>query len=125
MKDYSSMSDFEINVAVFEAIHNGSPEFKEGENGAMIALSFEGDVIGGNSVEAEVQRSEFNPCNNPADAWPIITVNLIGVEPIYKNGTKWLAHAGDDSEFRCVEASGLRAAMAVYLMMKDAEKSHG
>ncbi|ELM1952530.1 protein ninX, partial [Salmonella enterica] len=23
--DYSQLSDFEINVAVFEAIHNGSP----------------------------------------------------------------------------------------------------
>ncbi|ENJ2114626.1 protein ninX, partial [Escherichia coli] len=24
--DYSQLSDFEINVAVFEAIHNGSPD---------------------------------------------------------------------------------------------------
>lgn len=31
--DYSQLSDFEINVAVFEAIHNGSPDYKEGENG--------------------------------------------------------------------------------------------
>ncbi|MGI4260975.1 phage protein NinX family protein, partial [Escherichia coli] len=26
--DYSQLSDFEINVAVFEAIHNGSPDYK-------------------------------------------------------------------------------------------------
>jgi hypothetical protein len=30
--DYSQLSDFEINVAVFEAIHNGSPDYKEGVN---------------------------------------------------------------------------------------------
>lgn len=39
--DYSQLSDFEINVAVFEAIHNGSPDYKEGENGAMVFISFE------------------------------------------------------------------------------------
>lgn len=36
--DYSQLSDFEINVAVFEAIHNGSPDYKEGENGAMVSI---------------------------------------------------------------------------------------
>ena len=42
--DYSQLSDFEINVAVFEAIHNGSPDYKEGENGDMVFVSFEGDI---------------------------------------------------------------------------------
>lgn len=43
--DYSQLSDFEINVAVFEAIHNGSPDYKEGENGDMVFVSFEGDIV--------------------------------------------------------------------------------
>ena len=71
--DYSQLSDFEINVAVFEAIHNGSPDYKEGENGAMVFISFEGDIVNGDAVEVEVERGSFNPCANPADAWPIIT----------------------------------------------------
>lgn len=70
--DYSQLSDFEINVAVFEAIHNGSPDYKEGENGDMVFVSFEGDIVNGDAVEVEVERGSFNPCVNPADAWPII-----------------------------------------------------
>lgn len=54
--DYSQLSDFEINVAVFEAIHNGSPDYKEGENGAMVFISFEGDIVNGDAVEVEVER---------------------------------------------------------------------
>ncbi|HHZ9913023.1 TPA: phage protein NinX family protein, partial [Escherichia coli] len=49
--DYSQLSDFEINVAVFEAIHNGSPDYKEGENGDMVFVSFEGDIVNGDAVE--------------------------------------------------------------------------
>ncbi len=58
--DYSQLSDFEINVAVFEAIHNGSPDYKEGENGAMVFISFEGDIVNGDAVEVEVERGSFN-----------------------------------------------------------------
>lgn len=96
MQDYSVMSDFEINKAV--AFHMGLSMVIIAENG---------------------KYGEFDPCGNPADAWPIVTSNLIGVEPIYQNGTKWLAHAGDDSEFRCVDTSSLRAAMIVYLQMME------
>ncbi len=60
--DYSQLSDFEINVAVFEAIHNGSPDYKEGENGDMVFVSFEGDIVNGDAVEVEVERGSFNPC---------------------------------------------------------------
>lgn len=77
--DYSQLSDFEINVAVFEAIHNGSPDYKEGENGDMVFVSFEGDIVNGDAVEVEVERGSFNPCVNPADAWPIITENNISI----------------------------------------------
>ena len=75
--DYSKLSDFEINAAVFEAIHGGSPDYKEGDGGAMVLISYEGDVVGGDAVEVEVERGVFNPCNSPADAWPIIAENKI------------------------------------------------
>ncbi|ELE8831176.1 DUF2591 family protein [Escherichia coli] len=128
--DYSQLSDFEINVAVFEAIHNGSPDYKEGENGAMVFISFEGDIVNGDAVEVEVERGSFNPCANPADAWPIITENKIST--MWMTAEKeWCAWSGGDLEEGCWEwenipdycfcgESPLRAAMIVFLMMQDA-----
>lgn len=46
-------------MAVFEAIHNGSPDYKEGENGDMVFVSFEGDIVNGDAVEVEVERGSF------------------------------------------------------------------
>lgn len=131
--DYSQLSDFEINVAVFEAIHNGSPDYKEGENGAMVFISFEGDIVNGDAVEVEVERGSFNPCANPADAWPIITENKIST--MWMTAEKeWCAWSGGDLEEGCWEwenipdycfcgESPLRAAMIVFLMMQDAKNA--
>ncbi|EHX1545002.1 DUF2591 family protein [Escherichia coli] len=131
--DYSQLSDFEINVAVFEAIHNGSPDYKEGENGDMVFVSFEGDIVNGDAVEVEVERGSFNPCANPADAWPIITENNIST--MWMTAEKeWCAWSGGDLEEGCWEwenipgyyfcgESPLRAAMIVFLMMQDANNA--
>lgn len=131
--DYSQLSDFEINVAVFEAIHNGSPDYKEGENGDMVFVSFEGDIVNGDAVEVEVERGSFNPCANPADAWPIITENKIST--MWMTAEKeWCAWSGGNLEEGCWEwenipgyyfcgESPLRAAMIVFLMMQDANNA--
>jgi len=131
--DYSQLSDFEINVAVFESIHNGSPDYKEGENGDMVFVSFEGDIVNGDAVEVEVERGSFNPCVNPADAWPIITENKIST--MWMTAEKeWCAWSGGDLEEGCWEwenipdycfcgESPLRAAMIVFLMMQDANNA--
>ncbi|HCJ5540424.1 protein ninX [Escherichia coli] len=131
--DYSQLSDFEINVAVFEAIHNGSPDYKEGENGDMVFVSFEGDIVNGDAVEVEVERGSFNPCANPADAWQIITENKIST--MWMTAEKeWCAWSGGDLEEGCWEwenipdycfcgESPLRAAMIVFLMMQDANNA--
>ncbi|MDX8764689.1 phage protein NinX family protein [Salmonella enterica] len=131
--DYSQLSDFEINVAVFEAIHNGSPDYKEGENGDMVFVSFEGDIVNGDAVEVEVERGSFNPCANPADAWPIITENKIST--MWMTAEKeWCAWSGGDLEEGCWEwenipgyyfcgESPLLAAMIVFLMMQDANNA--
>ncbi|HCY1989899.1 phage protein NinX family protein [Escherichia coli] len=120
--DYSQLSDFEINVKVFEAIHNGSPDYKEGENGDMVFVSFEGDIVNGDAVEVEVERGSFNPCANPADAWPIIMENMISV-CAYKRanpGMKALSWWEADSfgEHITLDDNPLRAAMIVFLMMQ-------
>ncbi|MGA6732359.1 phage protein NinX family protein [Escherichia coli] len=125
--DYSQLSDFEINVAVFEAIHNGSPDYKEGENGAMVFISFEGDIVNGDAVEVEVERGSFNPCANPSDAEPIIVENRIGIIPAPENGLWKAAHrkVGSDSTpyHMTQDENPLRAAMIVFLMMQDANNA--
>lgn len=120
MKDYASMSDFEINAAVFEALHGGNPDYKEGDGGAMILISYEGDVVGGDAVEVEVERGVFSPCSNPADAWPIITENRIST--IYLDENEWGCRGdGDKSNCRAINSNALRCAMIVFLMMKESE----
>ncbi|MHA6131426.1 phage protein NinX family protein [Escherichia coli] len=126
--DYSQLSDFEINVAVFEAIHNGSPDYKEGENGDMVFVSFEGDIVNGDAVEVEVERGSFNPCANPADAWPIITENSISIildNPSMPCATDNARDLFDDAGPNVGVAydNPLRAAMIVFLMMQDANNA--
>ncbi|KXR45695.1 phage protein NinX family protein [Escherichia coli] len=126
--DYSQLSDFEINVAVFEAIHNGSPDYKEGENGAMVFVSFEGDIVNGDAVEVEVERGSFNPCANPADALPIITENNISIildNPSMPCATDNARDLFDDAGPNVGVAydNPLRAAMIVFLMMQVANNA--
>ncbi|ELZ4585457.1 DUF2591 domain-containing protein [Escherichia coli] len=125
--DYSQLSDFEINVAVFEAIHNGSPDYKEGENGDMVFVSFEGDIVNGDAVEVEVERGSFNPCANPSDAEPIIVENRIGIIPAPENGLWKAAHrkVGSDSTpyHMTQDENPLRAAMITFLMMQGANNA--
>ncbi|WP_333890957.1 phage protein NinX family protein [Atlantibacter subterraneus] len=129
MTDYSKLSDFEINVAVFEALYNGSPDFKEGDNGAMTIISFEADVIGGEVIEIEAERGTFNPCNNPADAWPIIVSKKICIafdvfaEP--DDGGGWVASPAYYIEGERIRHDNpLRAAMIVFLMMQDSSHAN-
>lgn len=117
--DYSKLSDFEINAAVFEALHGGAPDYKESDGGAMVLISYEGDIVGGDAVEVEFERGAFNPCNNPSDAWPIIVDSRISIDNIYENGDRWLSFGGDDCEYRCIHENPFRAAMIVFLMMQE------
>ncbi|EHW4087004.1 TPA: DUF2591 family protein [Salmonella enterica] len=122
--DYTQLSDFEINIAVFEALHNGSPDCKEGDNGAMVLISFEAGVVGGEVVEFEAERGAFNPCNKADDAWPIIIQNSIGVIP-YKKGLSeaWNTATGLING-TTKDANPLRAAMIVFLMMQESKNAN-
>lgn len=112
--DYSKMSDFEINKRV--AIAVGCTAIYEND----VAVVFRRDndsppvVV---SVNAE-DLACFNPCNNAADAWPIITANLMRITPIYGAEVIWLVsrdvHAATDE-------NPLRAAMLVYLQLQEAK----
>jgi len=100
MTDYSKMSDYEVNCQV--AFH-----------------------IGLRTVEL-AEEGTFDPCNNPADAWPIILENKItifwdGGIPVAKTIDGYLGKTPICNNVH-VDRNPLRAAMIVFLMMKDAEK---
>jgi len=91
--NYEQMSDFEINGAV-GVCRFGSP---------------------GNE----------DYCRNPSDAWPVIVENSIGIEPSVING-EWVATFIENpvsdnlaSGICHVDANPLRAAMIVFLMMRE------
>lgn len=96
MKDYASMSDFEINCRVHAEVM---------------------EISGLDSFKAK------DYCNNPADAWPIITENKISIYAMSETDArgKWGAEAFYPSETYHFNDNPLRAAMIVFLMMKDGE----
>ncbi|MEM8396674.1 DUF2591 family protein, partial [Morganella morganii] len=104
---------FEINKAV--AIANG---YK--------VMSCEESVL----AYIDSGYKPFDPCNNPADAMPIIIENNISLHaPRLREG--WMAeYTGSDDDvndgfqadyFDAHNKNPYRAAMEVFLMMKDAE----
>ena len=106
--NYEEMRDFEINSLVFR-----------------LMMKYEPMHCHGGFIYHPIIGGEYNPCNNPADAWPIIletcmTIELadpnlggIGTNTIYNpRGTDWQCDYTDNSQ--C-----FRAAMICFLEMKD------
>ena len=102
MKDYASMSDQQINREVQKLTGIGCMR----GNGVLII--------------ADGRWRTFDPCNNPADAWPIITSSMISIHPVGSDGQLWEA-AGMDGMKADYDKNPLRAAMVVFLMMKEGE----
>ena len=103
MKDYGKMSDFEINKAVATALGM--------------------DVSGATEENNMMYDYVRDVCNNPSDAWPIMKESLIGVTPDEDGVTMhfygdWTARA-HCKNLQFTDKNPLRAAMIVYLMMKD------
>lgn len=111
--NYSEMTDFEINLSVFESLFG-----KMGDDRNMLRVW---------------QQGKFQPCNSWADAGPIIQSNLIDLEALYdftddteheieptgvwaaRGVTKFFEHPRSES------ANPLRAAMIVFLMMQESK----
>ena len=105
MKDYSKMSDFEINKAVATALGM--------------------DVSGATEENNMMYGYVPNICNNPSDAWPIIDSCGICVEfDLSEDGESRWCNASNVSKKISVkyQKNALRAAMIAYLMMKDEDK---
>ncbi|WP_227719862.1 phage protein NinX family protein [Yersinia proxima] len=116
MKDYSAMSDFEINKSVANYLGKTiQPDSCQDMGNAGF-----GDVIFQNGDSKDY-------CNNPADSWPIIFRERITLIPKV-TGYEWDAISpvilNDDIEHLHTDKNPLRAAMIFFLMMKDMENSH-
>lgn len=109
MKDYASMSDQEINMHVAPIIY---PESTVIESKSRPPCA----CIAGN-----IPNRWVDFCNNPADAWPIITGSMISIRPVGNDGQLWEA-AGMDGMKADYDKNPLRSAMVVFLMMKESEK---
>lgn len=114
---YEEMSDFDINKRVFpHTIDYGKCEDVMAQKNQSRGALMWGD--GANWFE-------FDPCNNPSDAWPIIVENKI--ETGWFCGDKWLAvidnqfEAGEFKRVAACHENPLRAAMIVFLKMQDGE----
>lgn len=118
MTDYSKISDFEINKLV--AVSQGfAPEncdiAKRGSS--LVGVGWDEDT--GSAIKV------FDYCNNPSDAWPIILSNDISL--MYMGNCYWGAttdakkYIKGTAKISSINVSPLRAAMIVYLMMKESE----
>lgn len=122
MKDYSKMSDFEINKWIaIELSPNGYIGINESTRSDSEV------VVTTENGEGCTKNSYVDYCNNPSDAWPLIESNLICLmadvfcEP--QDGGKWIAQPAYGWQHERVRNDNpLRAAMIVYLMMKEEEK---
>ena len=109
MNKYTELSDFEINLLVAQSV---LPETQyDVIKQTMDIIQF--------LVDGSFGYRFFDPCNNPADAMPIIIENKIGLSPMY-HSNKWTADCLD-YDFISVNKNPLRAAMELFLLMKDAE----
>ncbi|ENV9112182.1 hypothetical protein L400_00067 [Enterobacter hormaechei] len=102
--DYSKLSDKEVNRKV------------------QIASRLIGSLTGrGVLIVRDGKWEFFDPCNNPADAWPIITANKISIYAMSEADKRggWGAEAFHPNDAYSFNDNPLRAAMIVFLMMQE------
>lgn len=116
MNKYTELSDFEINLLVAQSV---LPETQyDVIKQTMDIIQF--------LVDGSFGYRFFDPCNNPADAMPIIIENKISLRaPTITD--RWKTEFVDEygnyvGYIRALNKNPLRAAMEVFLMMKDAER---
>ncbi len=107
MNKYRDKSDFEINKEVVKLIKT---------KGGYSCVDHDEIVKVYVSQNTGIYK-EFDPCNNPADAMPIIIEN--GISSLF-NGDEWICSALD-GEFLSINENLYRAGCEVFMMMKDAE----
>ncbi|EOA5628545.1 DUF2591 domain-containing protein [Providencia rettgeri] len=112
MNKYIKLSDFEINRRIAEMDTKNRYVYFEKEQ--TIFRKFNNG-----------QTQKFNPCNYPSDAMPIIIESGIAIRP-YKTATPvaFNAEIGEFYGHAVYNENVLRAAMELFLLMKDAENNN-
>ncbi|MGL4756634.1 MAG: phage protein NinX family protein [Aeromonadaceae bacterium] len=116
MKNYADKTSPEINFAVARIVStDGVVERNDLGNVVLIHDYHNGICLGWKSVDY---------CNNWADAGPVILENFISIDQHYNGSYARVCGYGDDGliSLQCLRNDILRAAMIVFLMMKDACK---
>ncbi|WP_368868641.1 phage protein NinX family protein [Proteus penneri] len=117
MNKYTELSDFEINLLVAQSV---LPETQyDVIKQTMDIIQF--------LVDGSFGYRFFDPCNNPTDAMPIIIENLISLMADMsddRGSTWWCASDISNGITSRYKSNPLRAAMEVFLMMKDAENEN-
>lgn len=115
--DYSKLSDFEVNLKLAHILL-GKDNYDWNSDKKEVYLA---GIDGGDFLP----NGYFDPCNNPADAWPIITANRIGIIPAPEHGAWRAANrvigANSDPRYFTQHANPLRAAMIVFLIMQESD----
>lgn len=119
--DYSKMSDFDINKLV--AIATGHKQL-----GSLGWRGLKDGDFNEVMVRGPLKIGGFDPCNNPADAWPVIVANNIDIIQDNGQGCALATNSaiqmflGDDVHISQDE-NPLRAAMIVFLMMQESKNA--
>lgn len=123
MIDYKNMSDLQINKLV--AMHLGKSVSAENEH-----LNSDACIL---VTDLAHEYIDFDPCNNPNDAWSIILENDIELNIYRVNGLKSGEYVAGGMFYRGVEISfnditvydknPLRAAMICFLNICDIKNS--
>ncbi|EKL3976966.1 DUF2591 family protein [Morganella morganii] len=127
MNKYRDKSDFEINKAVADFYLTLEYRFNSADKivelmDIDLSCEFGGEI----NLKDKYVTGTFDPCNNPADAMPIIIENKIcmayDVFAEERDGGSWVAQpAYGFSDERVRSDNYYRAAMICFLMMKDVE----
>ncbi|EJD6039027.1 phage protein NinX family protein [Morganella morganii] len=109
MNKYRDKSDFEINKAVAIQLDNdGKITSWAAVNGIMVGIA------------GEDYAKKFDPCNDPADTFPLIIDMKLSIHPdFYNNCESWIVRTVHIPPVK--DKSLTRAICIAYLMMKDAE----
>ncbi|ROJ32373.1 phage protein NinX family protein [Morganella morganii] len=123
MNKYRDKSDFEINKAVADFYLMREYRFNSADKivelmDIDLSCEFGGEI----NLKDKYVTGTFDPCNDPADAMPIVIENGICMNYIDKD-IGWGAYHFDEEkgELEIYDKNYYRAAMICFLIMKDAE----
>lgn len=125
MNKYTGLSDFEINRLI--ARLNDGIRINDERTAIDCYIRSQSSPTSVRVCDGDIGYLTFDFCNNPADAMPIIIGNLISLmaDMSEDRGSAWWCASdiknGITSRYK---SNPLRAAMEVFLMMKDAENEN-